>query len=183
MGTGAPLSDLDEFEELVDATHGPLLGFASRRLADRHDVEDVLAETFAVAWRRRSELPDPPLPWLYGVCAKVISTHRRATRRRLRLWARVASERVDTARDPADLHASRSRIAAAFARLSQRDREVLRLTAWDGLSIQQAATVANCSVGAFRVRHHRARRRLAKHLAACGHEELNRCPIPGVEHR
>jgi RNA polymerase sigma-70 factor (ECF subfamily) len=53
--------------------------------------------------------------------------------------------------------------------LSEPEREVLRLIAWDGLSTGDAARVYGCSAGAFRVRLHRARRKLAKQLEAAGH--------------
>jgi len=55
-------------------------------------------------------------------------------------------------------------LAAAFAALSQRDREVLRLVAWEGLSLGQAAVVLGCSAVACRVRYHRAKTRLARRL-------------------
>jgi RNA polymerase sigma-70 factor (ECF subfamily) len=160
------------FSELVDAHHAALYAFTRRRLADRDSVEDVLADTFLVAWRRRDEIPDPPLPWLYGVCLRTISTHRRSARRRTRLWSRLASQPHELARDPADLHAERSQIDRAFARLSEREREVLRLVAWEGLSSAEAATALGVTPSAFRVRLHRARRALAKHLATDGHEGL-----------
>jgi RNA polymerase sigma-70 factor (ECF subfamily) len=55
-------------------------------------------------------------------------------------------------------------LAAAFAALSERDREVLRLIAWEELSLGQAAVVLGCSAVACRVRYHRAKSRLARRL-------------------
>src|SRR5439155_22819515 len=57
-------------------------------------------------------------------------------------------------------------LAAAFGALSERDREVLRLIAWEGLSLGQAAIVLGCSAVACRVRYHRAKTRLARRLDA-----------------
>ena len=102
----------------------------------------MLADTFLVAWRRRAEIPDPALPWLYGVCLRTISTHRRSGRRRARLWGRLSSHPQESGRDPADVHAARSEINRAFAQLSEGERETLRLVAWDGLSTEDAANVA-----------------------------------------
>jgi RNA polymerase sigma-70 factor (ECF subfamily) len=164
--------DSAAFEELVDRQHAALYAFARRRVADRASLEDVLADTFLVAWRRRAEIPDPPLPWLYGVCLRTISTHRRSTRRRARLWGRLSSQPQATGRDPADVHEARSEITRAFARLSEGERETLRLIAWEGLSTEDAATVLGISPGAFRVRFHRARQALAKHLESGGHEQV-----------
>jgi RNA polymerase sigma-70 factor (ECF subfamily) len=66
--------------------------------------------------------------------------------------------------DPAEAVARRDAFAAAFASLAEQEREVLRLVAWDGLNVPEAALVLGCSQGAFRVRLHRARRKLAKRL-------------------
>lgn len=132
----------------------------------------MLADTFLVAWRRRDEIPDPALPWLYGVCLRTILTHRRSGRRRTRLWGRLSSQPQTLGRDPADVHTARSEIGGAFARLSEGERETLRLTAWDGLSGEEAAEVLGITPGAFRVRLHRAREALEKHLAAGGHEQV-----------
>jgi RNA polymerase sigma-70 factor (ECF subfamily) len=169
--TGADF-DREAFDRLFDRHYAELARFARRRVADQASVDDVLAETFVTAWRRRREMPDPALPWLYGVCARVIATTRRGGARRGRLWARLASLPHEPARDPADIHAERSAIAAAFARLDEDQREVLRLIAWDGLSTEEAAAVLDCSPGAFRTRFHRARRELEKHLAATGNEGM-----------
>lgn len=171
---GKPEASFDpvRFASLVDAHHPALYSFARRRLADQAAVEDVLADTFLVAWRRRDEIPDPPLPWLYGVCLRTISTHRRSGNRRARLLGRLSSQRGDTGRDPAEMLAERSEISRAFAKLSESDREALRLVAWDGLSSDDAAAVLDVTPGAFRVRLHRARRALEKHLESSGHEQV-----------
>ena len=173
--SGLP-SDSATFGELVDRYHSALYAFARRRVADRESIEDVLADTFLVAWRRRAEIPDKALPWLYGVCLRTISTHHRSGRRRGRLWSRLSSQPQASGRDPADVHAARSEIHRAFAQLSEGERETLRLIAWDGLSTEDAASVLGVSPGAFRVRFHRARRALEKHLDAGGHERVMTTP-------
>jgi RNA polymerase sigma-70 factor (ECF subfamily) len=180
--TGPGRSGLDEesFTALFDAHYVRLRAFALRRIGNGPIVDDALAETFAVAWRRREAMPDAALPWLFGVCTRVISNQRRSARRRLRLWAKLASTPPAAGRDPADLFAERSVIGEAFARLNEEQREVLRLVAWDGLTTADAAAVVGCTPATFRVRLHRARNELAKHLAAAGHdpEEPSGASIP-----
>jgi RNA polymerase sigma-70 factor (ECF subfamily) len=176
MGGSQPGVGAASFGELVDAHHARLYAFARRRVADEASIEDVLADTFLVAWRRRSEIPEPALPWLYGVCLRTIATHRRAARRRTRLWSRLAAQPREAGRDPADVQAERSEINRAFARLSEGERETLRLIAWDGLTTAEAADVLGITPSTFRVRFHRARRNLEKHLAAGGHERLMNGP-------
>jgi RNA polymerase sigma-70 factor, ECF subfamily len=163
-------ADERAFDSLFDAHYSELRRFVLRRIENRDATEDVLAETFATAWRRREQKPTPALPWLFGICRNVIANHRRSTRRRLRLIARLAHSRPEVGRDPAELLADRSQIAGAFSQLSPAQREVLRLVAWDGLAAKDAATVLGCTPGAFRVRLHRARSELAKQLAQAGHE-------------
>lgn len=71
---------------------------------------------------------------------------------------------MDFGRDPADLAGERDAVLRAFATLSERDREALRLVAWDDLSLADAARVAGVKRLAFAMRVSRARRRLAAAL-------------------
>jgi len=189
--TGArarPLPDADRrFESCFRDHYAPVLAFAVRRLPDRSAAEDVAAETFAVAWRRRELIPEEPLPWLYAIALRVAANQRRSGERRRRLRERLereASSRV--AAEPADALHRRDAFARAFERLGEPEREVLRLVAWEGLDAREAASVLGCSPAAFRVRLHRARRRLAKHLDAAGHSPVERpirVPDPTEEAR
>jgi RNA polymerase sigma factor (sigma-70 family) len=167
---GASGTDEHAFNALFEAHYAELRRFVLRRIENRAAAEDVLAETFAIAWRRRELTPDPAVPWLFGICHKVIANHRRSAKRRLRLTNRLANLKPDVGRDPADLLAERSEIGRAFSQLSAAQREVLRLVAWDGLGATEAAAVLGCTPSAFRVRLHRARNELVKHLAEAGHE-------------
>ena len=156
------------FESCFREHHARLLAFTMRRVSGREAAEDVVADTFAVAWRRRDRIPDGPLPWLYAVAANVIADQYRSTRRRHDLGRRLAHEARDevSGSDPAESLARREAFSTAFAQLEEHEREVLRLVAWDGLEVREAAQVLGCSQGAFRVRLHRARRKLARRLDA-----------------
>lgn len=173
-GTEAGFEDPDPatraFDASFEAHHAAILAFALRRVEDPATAEDVAAETFAVAWRRRGDVPDPELPWLYAIAARVIANQTRGSRRRLRLDARLASERPVTRRDPADVVGEREHVLAAFSALPEKQQEVLRLVAWEGLGARDGAAVLGGSRAAFRVRLHRARRALAKRLDESGHE-------------
>jgi RNA polymerase sigma-70 factor (ECF subfamily) len=67
----------------------------------------------------------------------------------------------------------RDAVLAALAALRERDREVLRLVAWDGLDAAEAAEVLSVTRLAFAVRLHRARRRFEREL-----ERLDEPPPP-----
>ena len=107
-------------------------------------------------------MPGDAGPWLLACARSALANQQRADRRRLRLVEHLA-----TATSPDLPIALRDGpLATALATLSERDREVLLLTAWEGLTAEGAAAVLGCSPGAFRVRSHRARRRLASALRA-----------------
>jgi RNA polymerase sigma-70 factor, ECF subfamily len=158
------------FEACFRAHYADVLAYALRRLGERGAAEDVAAQTFAVAWRRRNVLPADPLPWLFGVARHVVQNETRSARRRSRLLARITRQHLPgTAPDPAASVPERSVIVAALGRLAEGQREVLRLAAWEGMDARRAAAVLGCSRSAYTLRLHRARRRLAKELADSGH--------------
>jgi RNA polymerase sigma factor (sigma-70 family) len=156
--------DTARFEALFREHYPAVLRFGLRR-APTAVAEDVAAETFAAAWRSLGSVPADPLPWLLAVARRrLASQYRDSASQRAKA---AHSERVGpvAARDHAEGVRERQAIAAAFAALSDPDREVLRLIAWDGLSAADAAQVLGVSVLAFRARASRARRRLARGLA------------------
>jgi RNA polymerase sigma-70 factor (ECF subfamily) len=150
------------FEAQFRRFAGQVHAYALRR-AGPEVAQDVTAETFLVAWRRREQAPREPLPRLYGIARGVLANERRAARRRGALLGRIAAERrASTA------GIEGHDVLAAVARLSERDRELLLLTAWEGLSVGEAAQALGCSPSTLTVRLHRARRRLARALAESG---------------
>jgi RNA polymerase sigma-70 factor (ECF subfamily) len=136
-----------------------VLGYVLRR-TDPEEARDVMAETFTVAWRRLEQVPagDEALPWLIGTARKLLANRRRAAATRSReaeIGPRAAIP------DHADDVAGTADLVAAFNRLSDGDREVLGLVAWDDLRPAEGAAVLGISSATFSVRLHRARRRLA----------------------
>ncbi len=162
--------DVEErFNALYRAHHGAILRYAARR-TDPDTARDVVSETFLVAWRRLAAVPADPSqvePWLYAVARLVLANAERARRRSQRVAERVWHESHDEqVPDPAAAVSERQRIAQALQRLSETDREALRLIGWEELDIAGAALVMGCSRSAMAVRLHRARRRLDRALAA-----------------
>ncbi|MGY2074844.1 RNA polymerase sigma factor [Blastococcus sp. SYSU DS0828] len=158
--------------ELAYRTWGTaVLRYALRRSDSRDDALDVVAETFAVAWRRRDDLPgeaDEVGPWLFGIARLCLANTARSTLRAGRLGQRLAASLSDAAvPDPATAHegrADRQLVRRALEQLSLEDRELVTLIAWEGLTPAQAATALGLSAGTARVRLHRARTRLRKVL-------------------
>jgi RNA polymerase sigma-70 factor (ECF subfamily) len=136
-------------------------------LAGRQRADDLVSETFVVAWRRFGDVPDPALPWLLGVARNMVRDRIRAEGRQgsleseLRSWAGMART---TSSDEAV--ATRLDVLRALATLPEKDREVLILTAWEELTPHEAAAVVGVTPAAIRVRLHRARKRLRSTLDA-----------------
>jgi RNA polymerase sigma-70 factor (ECF subfamily) len=145
---------MQRFEQIYTSHRDAVDAYVRRRIAP-DVVEDVVAEVFLVCLRRIDDVPSPPLPWLYAVARKTLANERRRQ-------SRTAPAAAAVARDPEPT--GDSALAAAFAELGERDREILRLVAWEGLSLREAATVLDCSSVAARVRYHRAKTRLAARL-------------------
>lgn len=161
--------DRDRLELLWRAHAARVHAYAARHVGiDR--AEDVLAETFIIAWRRLPDVPDAALPWLLTTARHLSMTTHRRHRREVSTAARLAQVAPPPGASPDQQVVDRAAALTALAALSDGDREALLLTAWDGLSPTDAAAVLGCSDGTFRVRLHRARARLATALEAAAHD-------------
>jgi RNA polymerase sigma-70 factor (ECF subfamily) len=163
-----------QFEQLFRAHYGSVLSYALRR-APSSAADDAVAETFLIAWKRLESIPRAELPWLLGVTRRVLANQRRrdATQERVTLlWAAepVAHEIPDSTLD--------HELKLAFSQLGERDQELLRLVAWDGLAPAEAARVLGWSAVGARVRLHRARTRLQNLLARPDMKEKRWKPDP-----
>jgi RNA polymerase sigma-70 factor (ECF subfamily) len=177
--TDSPAGSADErFEDAYRSSGTAVLGYALRRSLSREDALDVVAETFATAWRRRTDMPADPLevrPWLFGIARRCLANAARGARRSGRLGERLAASLTDAALpDPSTLHEHRAearRVREALDELSADDRELVTLVAWEGLTPSEAAAALGLAPGTARVRLHRARTRLRAVLSTTEHVE------------
>lgn len=190
---------VEQFEDLYRATAKDVFAYVRRRLTQ--DAEEIVAETYAIAWMRRRDMPAPPYrrAWLFGITRMLLlAEHRRQQRERNTLSdvahaltprppaAESAGDSVDgpagcTNSSTSDTAESKSDAAlkAAIERLAPMQREVLTLTAWECLTPGELAVALGIKPGAARVRLHRARQALAadpqiRTLAAQSHALTNR---------
>jgi RNA polymerase sigma-70 factor (ECF subfamily) len=157
------------YREHVDA----VLRYTTRRTDDPHDAADLVADVFLAAIHSasgyRPELGSPRA-WLYGIARNVVAAERRRAARAAAAESRITGFRLldqdDIARLEERIDAERSSrsLLALIARLPDGHREVLELTAIDGLSPAETAAVLGISTVATRVRLHRARRALREVL-------------------
>jgi RNA polymerase sigma factor (sigma-70 family) len=158
--------DRQRFAEMFDELSARVFAYA-RRQCDMTTAQDIVADTFLVAWRRFADLPDNPLPWLLVVARNTLANRRRRDLRYDQLID--AMSRLETLAGPAagveQSVVERDTLLAALGELTDLEREAVLLVAWDGLSGRDAAEVAGCSVRAFEVRLSRARARMTRALA------------------
>lgn len=153
--------DTVRFNALWEAHSRRVLAYALRR-TDAETAQEVMAETFLVAWRRLADVPGDPLPWLLIVARNTMSNLHRSRYRQDLLHDELERLQQLAGPEPGVDQAvvGRAEVLSALAALTPNEREALLLVAWDGLSPRDAAQVAGCSASAFHVRLHRARRRL-----------------------
>jgi RNA polymerase sigma-70 factor, ECF subfamily len=156
--------ELQAVTRLYERYAGAVHRYALRR-SDPETAEEITAQVFTVAWRRRSALPEDALPWLYGVARRALAEQRRGAARRKRLGERLRGEAIEVTPGPALLDEGLDR---ALRRLSQGDREALLLRYWEELGPAQIARVMGCSRATMAVRLHRARLRLRRALEVVG---------------
>ena len=108
----------ERFTLLYDAHKSAVRAYAWRRGPDTAD--DVVAETFSVAWQRLDDVPADPLPWLIGVARNARLNLMRGERRRRAREARCASE--DVVPSFAGAVEARAALRATLQRLTERDR-------------------------------------------------------------
>jgi RNA polymerase sigma factor (sigma-70 family) len=159
------------FAVLYDRHAPALFRYLTRRLGPTI-AQDLLAETFLAAFRRRDsyDLSRPDArPWLYGIAGNLVRRHHRGEARMLSAYARTG---IDPVTAPAD-EDSLDRLAAAsyepalaraLAALSARERDVVLLIAHAELNYEEVADALQIPVGTVRSRLSRARRRLRRHL-------------------
>lgn len=150
------------FTALYREHYEKVLAYALRRTSPE-SARDAVADTFLVAWRRRTEKHRDELPWLLAVARRVIGQQSRTMARQAALdieMRRLSELAAGSTGDTAAEVVERMTVFTALAALSEMDREAIVLTAWEGLTPSQGAIVIGCSAATFRVRLHRARRRV-----------------------
>lgn len=154
--------DSNEFANLYREHLPAITKFIARRV-ETSQVEDIAADIFEVAWRKRSEIPlGYELPWLYKTARFLISNFRR--KQAGRVQAIVILGEPDAAPSAESIAIEDLALANAWRTLSLQQREVLALSAWEGLPPAELAQALGITVNAANVRLSRARAALADAL-------------------
>lgn len=157
------------FTRTYAAEYGHVVNYGRRRLGDPEASAELAQEVFVVAWRRRAEVPDRSLPWLYGVARRLLANQWRARRVAPEVLPFTDREAWDAGPPGSDAAIALADLRAALASLSDLDQEILRLVGWEELTVSEAARALGCTRAAAAVRLHRARRRLVAAISNPAH--------------
>jgi RNA polymerase sigma-70 factor (ECF subfamily) len=162
----AATGDRSAFEDLYRRYARPVFGLALRRLGDRGRAEDAVQETFASVWRSAgSYRPDrgPGAPWLYAVARNAIVDRARS---RSEIPADIPDEASTDAGPPdqAEQNWVAWRVHRSLEELPEREREVISLAYWSGLSQSEVAEFLGIPLGTVKTRTRAALMRLSELL-------------------
>ena len=152
----------ERFRRLYETGRARVVAYAMRRTIDKEDTADVVAETFATAWRRIDDIPhgEREVPWLYAVARRLIANRVRRNSTQSAILQRLAQQLATSGAAVEEPDSERLSALTALHQLSEEDREILMLAAWDGLTSREIGWVISCTPTAARIRLHRARSRL-----------------------
>jgi RNA polymerase sigma-70 factor (ECF subfamily) len=162
----AVANDRSELDiDAIYTEHAPFIARVLVRLVgDGAHVDDLLQETFIVAYRKRDRYDGTSAvrTWLYGIAARLAMRHRRGAGRFVRALGLYADEPVRAATEPGDAlereRASRM-VRAVLDRLPFKQREVFVMYELEELEGTQIAELIGIPVGTVWTRLHHARKR------------------------
>lgn len=186
----APLSDhdlmlavrdgeLDALGVLFERHHGALFGFLVKLTGHRAAAEDIAQTVFQRMLKYRHTYRDDGsfTAWMYHLARRCAADHfRKSSAAPTAIDPHDLHERADDAPHAGDRAATRdehSLLHLALGRLDRDDREVLLLSRFQELSFAEIATILECSVGAAKVRAHRALKELRDVFLALQREGRN----------
>jgi len=154
-------------ERFTAENSGDLLSYFLRRVPDGEDAADLLAETLLVVWRRIGDMPDDASearPWMFGVARRVLSHYHRAGVRRQGLADALRAQVAATGEPTAPSPEARVEVQALLGQLTEDDREIILLHAWEGFSHEEIAAMMAMKPATVRSRYARARSQLVLRL-------------------
>jgi RNA polymerase sigma-70 factor, ECF subfamily len=155
--------DREAFEALYHRYVRSVYGLALRRLRDRQRAEDAVQETFTAVWRSAASYrPErgPAAPWLYAVARNAIVDRMRARLEPVADLPETASGEPGPS-DRAEATDAAWRVHRAMEDLPTKEREVLELAYWSGLSQSEVADYLNIPLGTVKTRTRSGLARLA----------------------
>ena len=164
------------FEAVFEQYHRTIHQYLARAVGRDH-ADEHAGDVFVAAFAARARY-DPALGsvrgWLFGIATNVRRTRARSHARGRRAWSRVDTDRdaheggFEIVEEGLDYGRRLAWVTAFMQELSETDRDVLVLYAWQQLSYPEIAQALGVEIGTVRSRLARARGRLRELLAANG---------------
>lgn len=155
-----------KFRRVFDQHFAAITRYCFRRLP-ASQANDAAASVFTIAWKKIDQMPedDHALLWLYGIARNEVSTFRRSLRRAATLRSKLAWQPRYPEPGPETVvvrNAEQAGILEALRTLNHSDQEILRLRAYEGLSLNEISIALGCTPEAAKKRSARAMKRLHK---------------------
>ena len=155
----------DRFSRFVESYADTVNRFLlnRHRAGDSLEAEDLLAEVFAIAWRRFEDIPsDAEVAWLIGVARNRLMNMQSKQSRRSRLSATL---RPPASSPPAeDEVVAEMTLSEAMESLPPAEHEAFTLSVWEGLSPRELGIVLGITPNAASIRLSRAKSLLLSRL-------------------
>ena len=172
--TEAPRADAQAaFEALYRESRDDVFAYVAGLLRDRSAAEEVTSAAFEKAWRKRRQI-DPERgsarTWLFGIARNTALDELRRLSRRADLPDEASAESAGAGAlpvgpsggDPAEVAIRRTALLQAMASLSGRERELIALKFFAGLSNSEIAEVIGASETNAGTRIHRVVQKLRR---------------------
>ena len=158
-------ADTETFAALYERTFPRVYAYVASLLRDRASAEDVTAQAFERAYRKRSSYRarrGSHEAWLFGIARNAALDELRRRKRRARLESDPVDDVSPNADDQLELSLRREAVRAALASLDGRERDLLALKFAGGLSNAEISRVLGLSETAAGTRLHRTLTKLRK---------------------
>jgi RNA polymerase sigma-70 factor (ECF subfamily) len=155
------------FDQLYRESRDDVYAYAAGLLRDRAAAEDVAATAFERAYRKRSRFDarrGSPRAWLFGIARNAALDELRRRGRNAQLLEEPADLAAVVSAHPAERSELRIALAAALDSLDARERELVALKFFAGLSNAEIGRVLATSESNVGTRLHRTVKKLRKAL-------------------
>src|SRR5688572_7398162 len=148
---------------LFERHHARVYGYCLRMTGNRSAAEDLVQDVFMKMLKYKATFKDDSelVPWMFGIARNSCLAHlKRRASDHLPATQSVEEVAADDARGERHDDRESDLVRQALLRLPAERREVLVLSRFEYKSYDEIARVLDCSVGAVKVRVHRAMKQL-----------------------